>query len=176
MKKVIMGIGIPGSGKTTVLKEFACKNGYVYICPDDIRNNLTGNTEDQSKNRDVWGEAYMKVKKSLAERDSVVFDATFTNQKQRKDFISFARQSGSEKIQGIYLDVDLEVAKKRNSLRERKVPESVLGRMNAGLKKFPPEIEDGFDLLVNLNEEQKLIDAELVYENNIIHKSFEKLI
>jgi len=37
MKKVIMGIGIPGSGKTTILKEFADKNGYEYICPDDIR-------------------------------------------------------------------------------------------------------------------------------------------
>ena len=42
MKKLIMGIGIPGSEKTTVLKTFAEKYNYSYICPDDIRLELTG--------------------------------------------------------------------------------------------------------------------------------------
>lgn len=50
MSKVIVGIGLPGSGKTTALKPFADKNSYIYICPDDIRAELTGNPADQSKN------------------------------------------------------------------------------------------------------------------------------
>jgi predicted kinase len=41
MSKLILGIGLPGSGKTTALKPFAEKNGYIYISPGDIREELS---------------------------------------------------------------------------------------------------------------------------------------
>jgi dephospho-CoA kinase len=46
MAKIIIGIGVPGSGKTTALKPFAERNTYTYISPDDIRAELTGNAAD----------------------------------------------------------------------------------------------------------------------------------
>ncbi len=92
---------MPGSGKTTVLKRFADENEYTYICPDDIRQELTGSASDQSKNREVWVEAYKRTEEELLKGKSVVFDATFTNPEQRKDFLSFVRQKGAEKIQGV---------------------------------------------------------------------------
>jgi len=175
MKKVIMGIGIPGSGKSTTLKKFADKNGYEYICPDDIRLEMTGDSSNQTKNREVWEEAHRIIKKNLNEGKTSVFDATFADSKQRKSFIDFTRTHGAEKVQGVYLDIDLEIAKERNSIRERKVPERVLEIMSKSLSNLPPEITDGFDLIVTLDEEQKLIDAEMMLEQKIIYKEFGKL-
>jgi predicted kinase len=141
MKKVILGIGVPGSGKTTVLKRFAEENEYTYICPDDIRKELAGDAADQSKNREVWIEAYKRTEQELLEGKSVVFDATFANPDQRKDFLHFARQKGAEKIQGVYVDVDLEIAKERNSQRERIVPEHAIQRMHKNLEDFPQKYQ-----------------------------------
>lgn len=174
MKKVILGIGIPGSGKTTVMKNFAQQYGYSYICPDDIREELTGSMIDQSKNKEVWDEAHKRMKKQLDEGKTVVFDATFTNPEQRKEFLKFAKENGAEKIQGVYLDVDLETAKERNELRERQVPNHVLERMDKSLNDFPPEIKDGFDSIFTLDNEKKIIEAEMERENKIIHKEFGK--
>lgn len=164
MKKVIMGVGIPGSGKTTVLKEFASKNGYTYISPDDIRVEITGTAEDQSKNREVWQTAHQRLRESLELGDTVVFDATFTVASQRREFIEFARECGAHKVQAVVLDVELETAKERNAQRERVVPEHVLDRMQQGIDNEPATIADGFDLITTLDEEQKLITAERAKE------------
>ncbi len=171
-----MSIGLPGSGKTTIIKKFAEKNNYSYICPDDIRAELTGNMADQSKNVEVWVESYKRLRHQLDENKTVVFDATFANQKQRKEFLQFARESGAEKIQGVFLDVPIELAKERNNIRERIVPEYAIDRMYKNLKDFPPETEDGFDGLFYLDEIGELQEAEVVTENKVIHREFGKLI
>lgn len=160
MKKLI-GIGIPGSGKTSTLKKFAEKNSYVYICPDDIRSELSGgDTADQSKNKEVWENTYNLAAKALQSGKTIVVDATFANPSQRKAFLEFLRNSGAEKIQGLYVDTSLEIAKERNSKRERKVPEFVLERMHASIKETPLALSAGLDSLIVLNENQQLVSAE----------------
>lgn len=104
MTKVIMGIGIPGSGKTTILKKVANDYGYSYICPDDIRLELTGDINDQSKNKEVWEESYRRLEKNLKEGKTVVFDATFAKVSTREECINLAHKFGANKIQGIYID------------------------------------------------------------------------
>ncbi|MFA6587703.1 MAG: ATP-binding protein [Patescibacteria group bacterium] len=161
MRKVIIGIGIPGSGKTKALKELAEKFGYAYVCPDDIRAKLLGNTTDQSKGDEVWDEAYNRVATALAEGQAVVFDATFTNEPARLELINFAREHGADKIQGIRIDAPLEVAKERNQSRDRVVPEHVLERMDAKLHKNEPNLGEGFDSIFTLNEFQQLQRIEM---------------
>lgn len=172
MIKVIMGIGMPGSGKTTVLKAFAEKNQYVYICPDDIRLEITGDTKDQSKNKEVWARAYSLVGERLSEGKTVVFDATFAAEQDRTRFIDFARKNGAQKIQGVYMDIPLEVAKERNIKRERTVPEHALDRMSENLKNAPPSIKNGFDSIFTFDEFQKLEDVEKMRSGEIINKEF----
>lgn len=160
MKKVIIGIGIPGSGKTTILKEFAEKYNYIYICPDDIRAEMLGDASDQSKNKEVWAEAHSRMSSFLEQGKTIVFDATFTNANGRKNFIDIARQSGAEKIQGILFDTPLEIAQARNLNRERQVPGHAMQRMHNDLQDNRPAIEDGLDSIFTLNEYQELIDVE----------------
>lgn len=164
MAKVIISIGIPGSGKTTVLKEFAEKYGYDYVCPDDIRMEISGDAKDQSKNREVWELAHQRLKDYLAEEKTVVFDATFANPEGRKKFLDFSKESGASKIQGIYFDVPLEVAKERNARRDRQVPEKVLENMESSLSGAKPKIEEGLDSIFTLDEYQKLVRAEMKSE------------
>lgn len=48
MAKFIMGIGIPGSGKTTFLRKFAVDNHCEYISSDDVRAEMTGSATDMT--------------------------------------------------------------------------------------------------------------------------------
>ncbi len=45
-----MLIGIPGSGKSTWIKENS--KGYEIVCPDVIRTEICGDISDQSKNNE----------------------------------------------------------------------------------------------------------------------------
>lgn len=160
MKKLIVGIGIPGSGKTAVLKDFAERRGYAYVCPDDIRKEVTGDASDLSKDSLVWKEAYKRVEEQLQNGNSVIFDSTFTNDKSRKEFLGLGRKWGAEKIEGVLFDIPLELAKERNQNRERKVTEEVLEWMYKGLHKVPPEIAEGFDVIVKIDAGLALSEVE----------------
>ncbi len=174
MKKVIIGIGIPGSGKTTILEEFAQKHSYAYICPDDIRLDMLGDAADQSKNSQVWAEAHQRMSEYLIQGKTIVFDATFTRASERKSFINLARQSGAEKIQGIIFDTPLDIAKVRNLNRERQVPEHAIQRMSDDLNAHRPSIEDGFDAVFTLNEYQELVAVESKGNNGEFDNVFKK--
>lgn len=167
-----MGIGLPGSGKTTALKPFAEEHSYTYISPDAIREELTGNAADQSKNREVWQEAYRRTTEALQKGETVVFDATFAKSNERKDFIGFVRENGASKVQGVFAAVPLEIAGERNRTRDRVVPEHAMERMNEMLHQAPPIVEDGFDSVFDINHLQELERAEMKMEGEIISREF----
>jgi predicted kinase len=172
MAKVIVGIGMAGVGKTTVLKTFAEKNGYAYICPDDIRAEVTGNAMDQSRNKEIWDEVRARTAHYLQDGQTVVVDATFTTLDQRIHFLDFVREHGAEKIQGIFVDAPAEIAKERNASRERRIPEYAIDRMAKNLKEHPPKIEDGFDSIFTVDEYQQLKEAEMIGEGEFHKKKF----
>lgn len=150
MSIAIMAIGIPGSGKTTVLKPLAERYGLAYINRDDLREEILGDARDQSQNRAVWEEANRRTAEALSTGKGVVLDATFLERWKREDMISFLHEAGASPIIGVIADVPLEVAKERNAARDRTVPEAVIDRMHGMLKAEPPSLDEGFDALVPL--------------------------
>src|SRR5690606_4782314 len=112
---------------------------------DEIRAEMTGSEIDQSKNKEVWEEARRRVIGALGAGETVVFDATFARDNERKAFIEFVRENGAEKVQGVFSAVGYEIASERNENRERVVPEHAMKRMYSMLKENPPEVTDGFD-------------------------------
>lgn len=149
---VIAGIGVPGSGKTTLLEGFAQERGYVYISPDRIREEISGDARIQSDMYVVWGTAYHRMREALKADRSVAFDATQYKPKGRREFIEEARAMGAEKVIGVYFDVSLPVALERNRARDRNVPEHVIERMHRMLGETPPRLEEGFDMLIRPDE------------------------
>ncbi|HYF29225.1 MAG TPA: ATP-binding protein [Candidatus Paceibacterota bacterium] len=152
MKPALMAIGIPGSGKTTVLKPLAEDYGLAYVNRDDIRAELLGDATDQSANRRVWEEANRRTLAALAAGQGVVLDSTFVEAWKRREMIELLREAGASPIVGVLCLVPLGVARKRNAARERVVPEDVLEQMHAKLAKQPPTADEGFDALVTLDE------------------------
>lgn len=71
-------MGIPGSGKSSWAKEyvFKCDASYTIISSDDIRKQLTGDINDQSKNSEVWEIVFNQVSGMLQNQRNVILDAT----------------------------------------------------------------------------------------------------
>lgn len=143
---VYIPIGIPGSGKSTWFD----KQGFdaadtAFISMDQIREEIAGDVDDQSKNALVAKIAKDRFKQALSLQVPVIFwDATSVKRKYRKELIKPAKQAGYEVV-AVYFDVPLEVAKQRNADRERVVPDHVLDRMWNQMQK--PERSEGFDVI-----------------------------
>ncbi len=156
MPKAVIGIGLPGSGKTTFLKPFAEKNGYVYISPDDLRLEITGDEASQVDMDKVWDRVHKMCYDALKANQDIVVDATFSKGYERREFITFLRNYGADKIQGVFAAVPLELSDERNNARERVVPRHAMERMYADLSQEKPVVEDGFDIIFDLDEFQQL--------------------
>lgn len=144
---VAMAVGIPGSGKTTVLKKLAAKLEVVYVSPDEIREEVTGSQHDQSANAQVWNIAYGHVKAALQAGMSVIIDATHAL--HRSSAAKQYRSFGAASVIAITFTVPLAVAKQRNAARDRMVDEAVLDKMHARLESKPLRLEEGFDVILH---------------------------
>jgi predicted kinase len=148
---VAMAVGIPGCGKTTVLQEVATAMGIKRICPDDIREELTGNAADQSVNTQAWNVAYHLVEKELNQDHSVIVDATHTEAWRRPETIAQYRLWGASAIVAVLFRVPLDVAQQRNTARQRVVKSHVLKKMHEAIQKEPPTLAEGFDQVISFS-------------------------
>ena len=155
--ELILAIGIPASGKSSLLKKFAEKHGAFYVSSDSIRKQLTGDEADQSENRKVWQLVEETVRRSLDQRRPVVLDATMVKKDDRETYIKLAREYGAL-VTAVVFDVPLEVALERNRQRERTVPENVLHNMYELLQEEYPTLTEGFNRLLVINEHGELIE------------------
>lgn len=141
---VIIGIGIPGCGKTTYLKPLASQRGMQYVNLDDIRQELTGDAGDHSQHSRSIALFYERIAAALI-RGGVVVDVTSAKQRDRRELLRFCRTHGATLITGIWFDVPLATCIVRNSSRTRQVPTPVLEKMHGWLIATPPTQAEGFD-------------------------------
>jgi predicted kinase len=145
MSNLVLPIGISGSGKSYIYNRDY--KDYVQVSPDLIREELTGNISDQSKNKEVFKLAYERVDEYLNKGQDVFFDATNVNKTQRKNFTD--KYIGSD-VNVIYVilpaDVDLSWKRIRKDIIEKKnrsdVPYFALVRQK---EQYDKSIELGFD-------------------------------
>ena len=143
-------IGVPGAGKSTWANK-TLSHTCMIVSPDDIRAEF-GDVMDQSKNREVWDEAYRRVTDYLVSGKDVILDATHATARTRNKSIEVGKAAGAE-IFGIYFPISAVEAKIRNLGRERIVPEHVIDRMTVSLMKEPPSRDEGFDHFALISED-----------------------
>ena len=151
MSTVVIPVGTPGSGKTTVLLDEARRRNATYICPDDIRLEITGNMEDQSQNFQVWNVTFQRVERALKDGHDIVVDATNTHGENRRFLTRFCCIYGGPSLQLElwWFGTPLEECISRNSKRNRVVPKDVLVRMAQQLIDDPLDMRrEGYDVLV----------------------------
>ena len=145
MSRLILPIGISGSGKSYIYNRDY--KDCVQVSPDLIREELTGDISNQSKNKEVFKLAFERVDEYLNSGKDVFFDATNVNKSQRKNFTD--KYIGSD-VTVIYVvlpaDVDLSWTRIRKDIREKKnrsdVPYFALVKQK---EQYDKSIELGFD-------------------------------
>lgn len=148
MTLAVVGIGMPGSGKTSLLEPFAQRRELVYINRDSIREALTGDAANRTRNTEVECIANQQAVDSLHRKHGVVLDSTFCDVDKRRAIIGLLREAGATHIIGCRFDIPLATALMRNRGRDRVVDEMVIREMHAQLERSPPAKQDGFDELI----------------------------
>jgi predicted kinase len=146
-KKLVVMVGISGSGKSTFSNGLKTSLNATVVETDAIRQEICGNAEDQTQNGRIFGIAKARVDSYLKQGKNVVIDATSLNAKDRRDWVKIGKENNAEVIAYV-VKTDIATAKKRNAGRARKVPEWVIDKQAA--KFIQPSRNEGFDDVINV--------------------------
>lgn len=142
MAKAYIGVGLPGSGKTTHLKKFASQEGAVYVCADDIRTEWYGDAGIQVDPGLIWEEVRRRARKALMAGRDVVVDGTNVKPQDRRRMIQAC--SAADQVVAIWCQAPFRICVERNSARDRVVPDYAMRRMKRQLYQSPPTRSEGF--------------------------------
>ena len=80
-KKIIIPVGISGSGKSTYFMKKILRgkiSSNMIVSPDAIRRELTGNVSDMSQDKEVWATTFVRLRVAIEKYGLAVLDATNT--------------------------------------------------------------------------------------------------
>lgn len=128
MPTIYMLIGLPASGKSTIAKKYAARYNAKIFSSDELRKELFGDVNCQTKNHDLFCELQNRIKMCLHNGDNVIYDATNINYRKRIAFLEYIQKINCKKV-AVLMATPYSVCLARNEGRERKVPESVIENM-----------------------------------------------
>ena len=134
MAKLIMLVGVPGSGKTTLSKRIVAK-GFHYMNADTIRLELYGDEKTQGDPAAVFEIFFQRLESAMAEKLSIIIDNTNLNPKHRRQILDRATTFAYDDVQLWLLDVPLATCLERNRNRDRAVEEDIVTNMYHDLYK-----------------------------------------
>lgn len=143
--KLIIMVGVSGSGKSTFANGLKTSLQATVVSTDDIRKEVLGDANDQTQGARIFGIARKRVNDLLAQGKNAVIDATSLSAKDRRDWVRIGKANDAEIIAYV-VKVDLGTAKKRNSGRDRQVPDFVIDRQFA--KFSVPTHAEGVDKVI----------------------------
>ena len=151
MSELIITVGLPGSGKTTYLKEYF--TDHRYFSADDVRQELFGNASVQGNPAEIWEIVHQRALAAINERADVVIDGTFVRRRDRQMLLAMftSGEHTPNRVRCLLFSTPLEQCLAWNASRERVVPEQVIRRMAEQLKKEPPGGTEGFNLIELVN-------------------------
>ena len=154
MTRLILLIGLPGSGKSSLAQQLVtqCPQRQL-ISTDAIRAKLFGDEAIQGPWLSIWHELERQLQQAVQQISQqqvqeAIYDATNASRHQRREAIALARQSGFTHITGLWLDIPVWLCLARNRRRQRQVPDEVIFRMHRQLRDAPPTLADGLDYLI----------------------------
>lgn len=153
MKILSLTAGVPGSGKSTWIKEN--KPDAIIISRDAIRFSLLKDDDDYFAREDeVLKIFYSTIQEAIDANDDkeVIVDATHLNQKSRDGLFNNLNLNNVDWYRIYYFNVDIKTCIERNNQRSGRalVPENVIKRMSYGLK-YPKD--ERFNEIIVINKD-----------------------
>lgn len=154
---LIVLAGVPGCGKSTVAKDISNRYGFQIVSSDAIRKELYGDEAIQGDGRKVFEIAHRRTR-DLLHYTNVVFDATNCKVVSRVELLNNTAMNSRYSVCVVF-DTPLNESIKRNSIRNRKVPEKVITKMAHDLKDRPPSVSEGFDAVIRQDDLEDELDT-----------------
>lgn len=137
MKNIFIMVGIPGSGKSTWVKEQYLKldDGFMVLNADGIRSELYGDESIQGNPKVVFQILHDRLRKALLNDKikTIFIDNTSVDSKSRSQIFRIIEHNCPECNINIKVFDDFDKSKEWNKSRDRVVPDDVMDRM---IKKF----------------------------------------
>lgn len=169
MTELIVLIGLPGAGKSTLGKKYienqVCKGNLFWTCcsSDKTRRMLWGDERIQGKPDTVFRNLHADVERHLQKGTNVVYDATNVSRKNRKQIIQLGKKYDCV-IRAVVAWAPVEVCIERDAARERTVGPAVIMKM---LKRFEvPYFDEGFNTIDVYNTVEDF--DEVAYNNKLL--------
>lgn len=170
--KMILMMGLPGSGKSTYANELATIFNANIHASDAIREELTNDANNQEMNELVFQTLHKRIKNDLSNGKNCIFDATNISYKRRMSFLQELNNIPCYKV-CVLMATPYEECLKQNASRDRIVPPSVIERMYRTFDvpwyyegwdeiwvKYAPNSEESFGWAHDWIEDMKTYDQE----------------
>lgn len=139
--KLVVLVGLSGSGKSTFAQELAKEENTVIVSSDAIREEVFNNYEDQERNAEVFQIYHKRIRKALENKQNVIADATNLTIKSRRTILMNVKGLDVEKICYI-IAKPFELCVADNENRQHSVPVGVIKKQ---MRMFQiPYYEEGF--------------------------------
>ena len=139
--QMVMMIGLPASGKSTLAKEYEAKGFHVHSS-DSIRRELYGWLDQRDPNR-VFQLLQQRVREDLKNGNSCVYDATNIHYRYRTAYLKELSHIPCEKIAAVVMAPPALVRERNLQRTEAVVPDDIIEKM---LRSFhAPYYHEGWD-------------------------------
>lgn len=125
-KVLVFTAGLPGAGKSTVIKKGEFKNLPI-VDPDEIKKENPLYDVNNPSTTHEWSKMQARKRQLgyLSNEESFIMDGTGTNVEKYLRWFNEAREMGY-KVVVLYVKVSVSTSIKRNAQRERTVPMDVI--------------------------------------------------
>ena len=145
---VIILVGPPGAGKTAMAEKIIHDyDNFVIVSPDTIRTSYHTNSFNQVNNSLVFAKVNELLVSYLNKGYNVIYDATNCRTSYRYQIINTVSPH-AYKLFCLVSGCSMSDCLRRNAERDIPVPEEVVERMYLNLRKHPPTLFEGYDMVI----------------------------